>query len=216
MSVKSKKPSYLQDIPRTLGIFVFLSGVLYWYDLVPELRTTPAVENSALVASPALAHLEDMARAHLTEEKDTTLPVRVVAKRVGLDSPITNPKNTDIASLDRALLSGAVVYPGSTRAGEQGNLLLFGHSSRLPVVKNPAFQAFNTVESLVVGDEVVVYTQRFAYIYRVRATGLTKADETVIQLHTDEPLLTLATCHTVGAKEDRFVTEAVFEKRVSL
>lgn len=137
-------------------------------------------------------------------------PVRVTASAIKLDEKISNPDSSDIAVLDKALLKSAVRYPGSAYLNEEGNVLLFGHSSYLRTVLNPAYTEFNGIQKLKTGDIVTVYSQTSAYDYRVTSVKLAKADEFVIDLSKVGRKLTLVTCNSFATKSDRFVVEAEF------
>lgn len=137
-------------------------------------------------------------------------PKELLIPSVGIRTPVVTPAATDISTLDTALLSGIVRYPSSGEAGERSNMLLFGHSSHLPVVHNPAFKALNGLEGVRLGDEIVVRTGQKDYRYRVYAVRLTTAQEEMISFRTDTRMLTLSTCNTFGSKSERFVVEAVF------
>ena len=138
-------------------------------------------------------------------------PMKIEIPTVGLTATVTNPTATDVATLDRELLKGAVRYPTSAKLGEEGNVVLFGHSSYLPIVRNQAYKTFNDIQKLAVGDTVTVYSSATAYTYRVRSVTEEKADgNTAIPLSVAGKVLTLVTCNSFGAKVDRFVVVADF------
>lgn len=137
------------------------------------------------------------------------IPDRIVAPSIDLDATVVNPRSRDIAVLDTALLDGVVYYPGSGYLGEDSNLLLFGHSSFLPVVRNENFRVFNRIKDLEIGSEIEVYSDGEKFTYRVVSNVLAKESEVRIDFGSDVPRLTLATCNSFGAKEDRYVIEAV-------
>src|SRR3989344_1736306 len=87
--------------------FVFLAGV----DALPEPQTNTRTSD-VLVQDSASAEL----------------PVRIVAKSIGLDKTIANPNSTDVETLDIALLGGTVRYPTSARLREEGTRLIVRHS----------------------------------------------------------------------------------------
>ena len=74
------------------------------------------------------------------------LPVRIEIPSIGVRANVSNPNTTGVAALDAELTKGAVRYPGSGVPGEEGNVLIFGHSSYLPVVQNQAYKAFNGIQ----------------------------------------------------------------------
>lgn len=142
---------------------------------------------------------------------ETAEPVRISAGEVGIDFKVANPGNSDIKTLDAALSQGVVRYPGSAKLGEEGNILLFGHSSFLPIVRNPAYKALNGVMDLKKGDMISVYSERAEYRYRVNKITLAEAGEILVDLRkTGGKRLTISTCNSFGAKEERYVAEAEF------
>ena len=138
------------------------------------------------------------------------MPVRVVAKDIGLDVSIENPVSTDIAVLDRALLKGAVRYPTSAQLGVDGTVLLFGHSSYLPVVHNQAYKAFNGIQKLKPGQIVHVYSANIDYQYRVVGVTLANANQDSITLDPQGKHLTLVTCDSFATKSSRFIVTTNF------
>ncbi len=143
------------------------------------------------------------------DSASTELPIRIVAKAIGLDKTIANPISTDVETLDAALLDGTVRYPTSARLGEQGTMLIFGHSSYLPIVHNQMYRAFNRINELKVGDSITVTGGGTDYIYSVTKVRLTDASEEIIDLSkTNGTHLTLSTCDTLSKKSARWVVEA--------
>lgn len=194
-------------VDRTYFIRVFavlcvlLTSFLFAIDFVPELRVE-AQQPTAAPASTTSMVSEEYALPDVLEQ---STPVRIRIAAIGVDTPVVTPQSTDIPVLDRALLSGAVLYPGSAEAGQKGNMLIFGHSSYLPVVKNKSFQAFNELGKLEKGERIEVLSETHRYEYAVDSVTLVSADDTSIPLTTTEARLTLATCNAFGAKQERWV-----------
>jgi len=190
-------------------VFSVLALVLLAADIVPEstsIRRTSIAAEPTTVSSTA-EHAETVA----LPTPQSRIPMRIVIDRIGVDSSVLTPSSSDITVLDRALLSGAVQYPGSVSAGNRGNMLIFGHSSYLPVVHNQAYRAFNKIGTLELGDIVRVYSDTHIYRYVVKSVRLANADETIIYFDTPVPTLTLATCNTFGAKQERWVVIATLQ-----
>lgn len=149
-------------------------------------------------------------RTERSGEEAVTLPVRIVIPAVGVDASIETPVSTDIRVLDGALTRGAVHYPGSGTPGN-GNMFIFGHSTSLTNVINQAYQTFNDVQHLEKGDEIIVYAGGEKHWYVVESVALVSADEALVDFSTSKDMLTLSTCNTFGAKQERFVVEAMYE-----
>lgn len=143
-------------------------------------------------------------------------PERIVIEKIGVSSPVMNPDTTDIATLDAELKKGVVRYPGSGFLNEESNMFLFGHSTGLKNIQNKAYEAFNHLDKLNVGDRIKVYAKDSVYEYRVTSISLAKAEEALVTFSTGKKMLTLSTCNTFGKKEDRFVATAEFVRQSSL
>jgi LPXTG-site transpeptidase (sortase) family protein len=111
--------------------------------------------------------------------------------------------------LDSFLAKGAVHYPGSGNLG-YGNIFIFGHNTRLAVVNNQGFKAFNGLRDLKAGDLIYVYSEKNIFTYKVSSVTLEGADKALVVFNTQIHKLTLSTCDTFGAKSDRYVVEAEY------
>ena len=193
------------------GIFTFvffgLVIMLGQFDLLPD--ASPA---RATVSEPAVAlTVSQKNTERVTPIESIEEPVTIEVPAIGLSATIANPTTTNIEALDKLLLKGAVRYPTSAKLGETGNVVLFGHSSYLPVVLNQAYKTFNGIQKLVVGDVVTVSSSGTAYTYRVRSVAKeSAASDAGISLAVVDRELTLATCDSFGAKTDRFIVTADF------
>ncbi len=193
-----------------LGLFAiaFLGNVIVlgYLGLLPEMSQssiTPIVSLTANQSGVTSIQTRSPAVAEL--------PAKIEIIKINLSANVVNPTTTSIEALDTELLKGVVRYPTSAKLGETGNVVLFGHSSYLPVVGNKAYKAFNEIQKLVAGDVVVVYASDTVYTYEVKSVAKEKADNNAaIPLSVTGKVLTLVTCNSFGAKEDRFVVTADF------
>ena len=189
----------------TIAFFVSV-GMLAKLDLLPEMRSAQVVAAAAAATSPTVSLSASESKLVTVE-----LPTKIAIPAINLSASVVNPTTTDIETLDKSLFSGAVRYPTSARLGETGNVVLFGHSSYLPIVNNQAYKTFNGIQKLVAGDTITVYSAGAAYTYRVRSVAKENAaSNTGISLATASRVLTLVTCNSFAAKEDRFVVTADF------
>ncbi len=136
------------------------------------------------------------------------LPVRVAAKDIGMDVSVLNTQSASIAALDADLLKGAVRHPASAELGVDGTVLLLGHSSYLPIVRNQNYKAFNSIQKFKEGESISVYSATREYRYQVTGVRLADAEEDVIDLPTNGQYLVLVTCNTLAAKTARYVVTA--------
>lgn len=203
-----------------LAIFFLLSVFLVLIDFFPEAPGAQAVDSST--AKPSVTTVAELTRAQPVQNVNLVAgptpavmqaatglkPTRIVVPKVGVDTPVLNPVRSDLASLDDALLSGAVRYPGTAFLNEEGSVVIFGHQSYLPVVRNPAYKAFNDLQKLEAGDIISVYAGDTEFRYAVRSVELKTTDAGSIALETKGQTLTLVTCNSLGAKEERYIVKA--------
>lgn len=183
-------------------LFLLMVLLLAKLDLLPDAPPAQAGgAPEALVASTTPA----VPAAVVAEE-----PVKIEIPAIRLAATIANPATTDAATLDAWLLKGAVRYPSSAKLGQRGNVVLFGHSSYLPVVKNPAYKTFDGIQKLQAGDTITVYSATTAYTYAVRTVEKENANQGAIALDVSGEVLTLSTCNSFATKDDRFVVTADF------
>ena len=150
----------------------------------------------------------------IIETPRIVLPDRVTIPKIGVDFPVLNPETRDPVVLYNALLSGVVRYPGSAGLLDNSNMLLFGHSTTYALVKHQAYKALNHLETLSLGDTVVLYSGTTEYVYTVTSVSSVGTDGALVKFGTGARTLTLSTCDTFGgnAKNSRIVVEAKFKE----
>jgi LPXTG-site transpeptidase (sortase) family protein len=206
--VRRKKPGLIPQILERPAAFAvaFLAFFFIAYGFLAAVGATP----DPLPVNPDVAAPTNTVVA---TPQNPEAPVRVVAKDIGLDIQVVNPTSTDITLLDDALTQGAVHYPTSAELGVNGTVLLFGHSSYLPVVYHQYYKTFDGIQNLKTGQIISVYSGTTEYRYAV--TGVRVADSTdaasnQIALLSDNKYLTLVTCDSFAAKSNRFIVTASY------
>ena len=141
------------------------------------------------------------------------LPTNIKVPSVGIDLPVQNPATTDVDALDALLNKGPARYSQSAELGVNGNVLIFAHSSHLPIVTNKMFQAFNQIPNVDPGATVEIDgADGKAYLYSVDSVVKADAnDGTTISLDPSQgQKLTLVTCDTLTGTSARFILTAHF------
>lgn len=193
------------------GAFLVLSSGLMAIGVAPDALTGEAIVIEASTEDEALPVFAEIRETAIMEDGlPGDAPRRVIIEAVDIDTSIQNPESRDIAFLDAELQKGAVHYPGSGNLSDTSNMFLFGHSSRLPVVVNQAYKAFNNINKLRRGDIIRVQSAEREYHYRVSTVDEVAADRAWVSFATNTKKLTLSTCNNFGTKQDRFVVEADF------
>jgi LPXTG-site transpeptidase (sortase) family protein len=142
----------------------------------------------------------------------TVPPSRIKIGQIGLDLPVQNPATTDLAALDVLLKDGPARHALSGRLGDQRNMIIFAHSSNLPVVHNAMYKAFNRVPELKEGDSIEI-TGEDGVVHIYLVSSVEKADANTFEenfLATDAKRLILVTCDTLTSKTARFVLRAEY------
>ncbi len=187
----------------TLSAADFVDFVPYYFDG----SHSPSVSSG--VRSVAVADLPELGEHTSTP---TTEPVRIVIAAIDLDLSVQNPVTRDIGVLDETLKNGPAHYVDSAKLGEEGTVLIFAHSSHLPIVHNQMFRAFNRISELNTGDSInVTGADGKHYLYSVMNVRRADASEAIIDLSpTQGRTLTLVTCDTLTGKTARFIVVANF------
>lgn len=208
---KNKKESLTNAayfIGITLAVFAITYTGLYLVGWVP----------ASLGGSEKISQIDEdywLGDYDIINQSDagSSRPSRIIIDKVGVDTIVEQPKTRDVSILDQYLTRGAVYYPGSGTI-ENGNMFVFGHSTGLSVVQNQAYKTFNNIENLVKGDDIRVEADGKTFIYKVTSVKLFNEDDALITFDNSKRKLTISTCNTFGAKQERWVVEAEFHKEV--
>lgn len=209
-----------------LGVFFLVMIVgysfLYYIDFVPEApeeskTTNEEVETAPIIEEDVVVVEETPVEPPIVEASRDPYPTSITLDPLGKTVNVLNPQSRSIADLDKALLNGVVRHPDSADLNDEtGNMLILGHSSYLSNVFNKNYQAFNGIQNLAWGDTIRLRSGDTEYVYRVDRVYQAKASAVTIPTKSVEPKLTLATCNTFGAKEDRFIVEATLISKKAL
>lgn len=183
-----------------LLVFVASYGMLATFDLLPNDSTdTVRAETATGLIAPA-------GQAVATE-----YPTKITIPSISLETAVSNPTSASPKVLDEELLKGAVRYPTSGLLGSEGrNVVVFAHSSYLPIVRNQAFKAFDGIQNLSQGEKIYVEGQDRVYVYTVDSVHEADATTAGIPLEVTGNKLTLITCDSFSSKSGRFVVLATF------
>jgi LPXTG-site transpeptidase (sortase) family protein len=208
---------------KFLGVFVLVFLVTFIaLDLVGFVPDEISDNGDSVLNDLKLQTLENVAQNSETPATTTTpskvqgeAPKHIYAPNVDIDIAVENPTSKDNAVLNEYLTKGTVHYPGSADLGA-GNTLIFGHSSNLSVVHNQAYKALNGVKDLTRGDKIYVDGTDHRYVYTVTKVSMVKAADEYVSFDNSKNMLTLSTCNTLGAHEDRYVAEAILDVKTDL
>lgn len=224
-------PSRLVFTLTALVFFVLLLSVAESIGLVPYYidGTEPTRSAKRLPDAPiAVTDLAQLAGMNFTLTGEGTItapttrtdaltsagvaPARIVIPAIDLDLAVQNPETTDVDALDIILKQGPARYASSALLGERGNMIIFAHSSNLPIVHNKMYKAFNRIPELT-GGEMITLTGADGSTHLYRVVSVEKVDindDVSISLAPSSTRLTLVTCDTLSGKSARFVLDAEY------
>lgn len=193
----------LKPIERTTNIFKFEK-------FLDTVDYSSPVNDSLQPSKTYLYQGAGVIGAKYLKNTQVVLPKEIYIPKLKKRLPLLNPKTTDINKLDALLKKGVLRYVGTGTLKESSrNMLVFGHSSHLPFVRNKMYKAFNYVETLKPGDVIELTGEdNQKYIYKVKYVKLAKASTEQVNIDTAKKTLTLITCNVLAAKEDRWIVVA--------
>lgn len=188
-------------------VFVFFSA----FSASDSVGFVPCQFDDTCGSAAALSDLPPLSGGTSVSAAQTSLPTRIEIPAIAMDLPVQNIESTDINVLYEDLKQGPIRYAASARLGEDGNVLIFGHSSQLPIVKNRMYKAFNRISELKAGDTITLAGDDGAkYLYSVVSVEQKdiKDPTAIVSFGKDAKRLTLITCDTLTGKSARFVLTA--------
>ena len=171
---------------------------------LPQLGEQNGSADTALAAAAAAAAA--------AKPKRIVYPVRISIPSVSINLPVQNPSTTDIDALDALLVKGPARYAESATLDKEGTVVIFAHSSHLPIVHNQMYKAFNSIPDAKAGDPITIKgSDGTDYLYRVDSVVKASTnDGTKIPLAGSGEKLTLVTCDTLTGKSARYILTATF------
>jgi sortase A len=102
---------------------------------------------------------------------------------------------------DKVLVRGVGHYAGTALPGEADNCVVSGH-------RDTVFRRLNTLK---IGDKLIVKTSAGTFTYKVSRKRIVHADDKTVIVATDHAVLTMTTCYPfnyIGAAPDRYIVSA--------
>jgi LPXTG-site transpeptidase (sortase) family protein len=214
------KPPFPVFLATTIVVFFCALSAADSIGFVPDYidgstpLTTSGSNSSNELALSDLPQLGVVGSATVSNDSNsqTALPVRIRIPAASIDLPVQNPPTRDVSALDALLQKGPARYVDSAKLGAAGNLVIFAHSSHLPIVHNQMYKAFNNIPNLKSGDMITIEgSDGKDYLYSVDSVTKADVNDAAIDLSASQGTkLTLVTCDTLTGKSARFVLTASF------
>jgi len=139
-------------------------------------------------------------------DKQNTLEI----PKISISVPIVFSTTTNKAAITKDLNSGVVYYPGSVRPGQNGQIIILGHSAPPGWPKVRHDWVFTNLDKLEAGDTIAIDLNNKQYTYIVK-------EKTIIQRGAEVPddgssrdhnVLTLISCWPPGKDYQRITVRA--------
>lgn len=194
---KLKAKHHIQSILFGLGIGS-VAIIIMLFGFFNERIVAPFITPSKTVTSTPI--ISDTAAVSPTETK-------VIIPKINVEIPVvydqTSIKEEDIQG---SLENGVVHYATTASPGEQGNTVIFGHSSNNILNKGKYKFAFVLLNRLEIGDTFTLTKNGKRYVYRVYEKKVVKPNEVSVLGPTEKAAsATLITCDPPGTSINRLV-----------
>lgn len=202
---KAPKNSHL----RSLGFGLSMGAVvasLFLFSFFNERFIAPFISPSKTVSSTPL----------ITDSSNSPVDAapKIVIPKINVEIPVVyDEPSIEEAAVQKALERGVLHYGNTPNPGEQGNGVIFGHSSNNILNKGKYKFAFVMLRYLEVGDTFMLHKDGKRYVYRVYEKRVVKPEEVSVLNGTGKPAsFTLITCDPPGTSINRLV---VFGEQIS-
>ena len=171
-------------------------------------NTTTTTSSQVAVAQAATTQTIKNVKTNYTEKQNT-----LEISKIGVSLPIIFSNSTEKSAIMKDLDLGVAYYPGSVYPGQQGQIIILGHSAPpgWPHVKHD--WAFTDIEKLVPGDIIQIDLNGKQYTYIVKQKNIIKrgADVPTSTSLANNNVLTLISCWPPGKDYQRIAVEAVLQ-----
>lgn len=133
---------------------------------------------------------------------------KISISKLGITAPIVVSDTTDNTIIHKYLDSGVVMYPDSVKPGQNGEIMLLGHSAPAGWPNIKYDWVFSHVNELAVGDIVTLIYSGQNYNYAVKKTVIIMPGEELPASNLDENTVFLISCWPPGKDYKRIAVQA--------
>lgn len=151
-------------------------------------------------------------------------PTNTAVKQYYLDIPAIDVSNVPVATVNIPtneavivdqnyfrdyLRQGVVHYPGTALPSQDGNVVIFGHSSGYAWDSNKYKTVFAPLHDVNIGQKIVISGGQKDIVYDIKAKFIVSPDEvSVLDQHSNTKTITLITCTPIGTNDSRLIVQA--------
>ncbi len=131
-----------------------------------------------------------------------------------LSIPNIGIQNAVVSTVDIDLSRHLIQYEGTNIPGDNGNAVIFGHSTLPQLFKQNDYKTiFANAYKLKVGDAIYATVNSASYLYKVyNITVVDPSDTSIFSQSYDNSYITIVTCTPPGTTWKRLIVRARFEK----
>lgn len=131
----------------------------------------------------------------------------LIIPKINLEVPVVyGVTTTTEKDVQKALQNGVVHYADTAQPGQNGNLVIVGHSSNNILNPGKYKFAFVLLHKLAVGDTFYLHKDGIRYVYQVYDRRIVPpSDTTVLGLQAEPATATLITCDPPGTTTNRLL-----------
>lgn len=194
---KLSKKHHVQSIFFGLAIGSFAMLILL-FGFFNERIIAPFITPSRTVTNTPI--IVDTATSVSAEPK-------VIIPKINVEIPVVYDVNSIAeADIQAALEHGVVHYPTTPNPGQQGNAVIFGHSSNNILNRGKYKFAFVLLNRLEIGDTFMLTKDGKRYVYRIYKKEVVKPTDVAVLGPQDKPATaTLITCDPPGTSINRLI-----------
>ena len=196
---KLQRKHHVQSLVFGLGmgglvVLVLLFGFFNERFIAPFITPSKSVSSTPIIIDP-------------NSTAATTSEPKVIIPKINVEVPVVyDAASTDEKAVQKALERGVVHYTTTPKPGEQGNLVIVGHSSNNILNRGQYKFAFVLLNRLSVGDTFMLNYEGKRYVYKVYDKKIVKPTDLGVLGKTDKPAsVTLITCDPPGTSINRLV-----------
>ncbi|MDR3558796.1 MAG: sortase [Candidatus Pacebacteria bacterium] len=139
--------------------------------------------------------------------------VEISVSKINIAAPVIWSNTTDSAGMDKDLENGVIHYYQTAAPGQNGTMIVSGHSSNYVWAKGDYNHIFADLNNVAVGDVITVKETEangrvLTYSYKISGKKIVSADDQSVFDNSSNPTLELTTCWPIGTNLQRLIVTA--------
>jgi LPXTG-site transpeptidase (sortase) family protein len=177
-----------------LAIFIVMFGFFNERFIAPFISPSRTISNTSIIVDP-------------TASNNVGPEPLVIIPKINVEIPVVYDVNSiEPSAMSEGLMRGVLHYPLSPVPGQNGNVVVVGHSSNNIFNKGQYKFAFVLLSRLEEGDTFMLNYNTKRYIYRVYTKKIVSPNDVSVLGSADRPATaTLITCDPPGTAMNRLV-----------